>query len=368
MSRAPQAKSSVSRFAGWAVARYMRFVHSSSEVITEPSDPQSLSLVHHPFILAMWHGQFMMMPLIHWGGFSVTATVARHRDAEVVGEMLGYFNISLVRGAGAGPRLRDRGGAHALRAAARTLKGGATFAMTADVPPGPARIAGTGIVMLAKLSGRPILPFAVASSRYIAFKTWSRMTINLPFSRLAYVIGEPITVAADADEETIERTRVAVEEGLNAVTARAYALAGADPARATPPMRTRDAPPVPLGLALKAYRQGTSLMRLVAPLLLKIRERQGKEDPGRRRERLGQADRPRPEGPLMWLHAASVGETNAVLPLIERLTTRNPRLSVVLTTGTVTSAGLAAPRLGPRAIHQYVPLDAPEYARRFLDH
>lgn len=369
MSRRPQGKSSVSKFAGRALAQYMRFVHSTSSIVTVPEDQPALSLVYQPFILAMWHGQFMMMPLIHWGGFPVAAIVARHGDAEVIGEMLGHFDISLVRGAGAGTRLRDRGGAHALRAAAKALKAGTTFAMTADVPPGPARRAGTGIVMLAKLSGRPILPFAVASSRYFALKTWSRMTINLPYSRMAYVIGDPITVAADADEEAIEAARLAVEQGLNAVTARAYELAGADPARATPPEPLGpESPPAPLGFALKAYRGGTSLMRLAAPLLLKIRERQGKEDPRRRGERLGQASVPRPEGPLMWLHAASVGETNAVLPLIERLTARDPRLSVVLTTGTVTSAGLAAQRLGPRAIHQYVPLDAPEYARRFLDH
>ena len=70
----------------------------------------------------------------------------------------------------------------------------------------------------------------------------------------------------------------------------------------------------------------------------------------------------------MWLHAASIGETNAILPLIEALGAELPALSFLLTTGTVTSAGLARRRLGPRAVHQYVPLDAPSYARSFLDH
>ncbi len=91
-----------------------------------------------------------------------------------------------------------------------------------------------------------------------------------------------------------------------------------------------------------------SLLRPLAPLLLKVRERNGKEDPRRRPERLGRASAGRPEGVLAWVHAASVGETNAVLPVIEALCAARPDLSVLLTTGTVTSAGLAERRLPER--------------------
>src|SRR6185295_6536541 len=76
----------------------------------------------------------------------------------------------------------------------------------------------------------------------------------------------------------------------------------------------------------------------------------------------------RPRGRLAWFHAASVGETNAVLPLMAALAEARPGLSLLLTTGTVTSATLAAERLLPQAVHQYAPLDAPEYVRSFLDH
>jgi 3-deoxy-D-manno-octulosonic-acid transferase len=122
------------------------------------------------------------------------------------------------------------------------------------------------------------------------------------------------------------------------------------------------------GFSLKAYRNLTSLARPIAPFLLKLRERRGKEEPARREERLGRPSIPRPPGKLVWLHAASVGETNAILPLMTAIAERRPTVSFLLTTGTVTSARLAAERLGPRAIHQYVPLDAPEYVRGFLDH
>lgn len=96
------------------------------------------------------------------------------------------------------------------------------------------------------------------------------------------------------------------------------------------------------------------------------RASRGKEEPGRRGERYGKSKRPRPEGPLIWLHAASVGETVAVIPLIDHLLQQG--IHVVLTTGTVTSAQVSRERLGDRVIHQYVPLDLKPAVSRFLDH
>ena len=96
------------------------------------------------------------------------------------------------------------------------------------------------------------------------------------------------------------------------------------------------------------------------------RANQGKEERSRRRERYGIASRPRPGGPLVWVHAASVGETIAVIPLIERILGFG--INVVLTTGTVTSARVVDERLGERIIHQYVPLDLKPAVSRFLDH
>jgi 3-deoxy-D-manno-octulosonic-acid transferase len=121
-------------------------------------------------------------------------------------------------------------------------------------------------------------------------------------------------------------------------------------------------------LIAKPSGAGTRVLALAAPLLLTLRGRQGKEDPERRGERYGRSQEPRPDGPLLWIHAASVGETNAVLPVIERLLAERQDLSILLTTGTVTSAAMARRRLPPRALHQYITLDAPEYVRAFLDH
>ena len=132
-------------------------------------------------------------------------------------------------------------------------------------------------------------------------------------------------------------------------------------------------PPPPQGsltgrLAIALYRGVTNLATPVIRLFLKRRRSLGKEDPIRFRERFGEPGLPRPDGRLVWLHAASIGEAFSVLRLIERLGQDHPALKVLVTTGTVTSAVLMEKRLPPGAIHQYVPVDRIAYVRRFLDH
>lgn len=119
-------------------------------------------------------------------------------------------------------------------------------------------------------------------------------------------------------------------------------------------------------LALSGYRWiGSAIYPLVWSYLA-IRAAKGKEDPARRRERYGHASAPRPQGPLVWFHAASVGETNAVIPMIKEIRRRG--IHVVLTTGTTTSARVVAERLGSGVIHQYVPLDFKPAVSRFLNY
>ncbi|MEA1650057.1 3-deoxy-D-manno-octulosonic acid transferase [Nitrospirillum sp. BR 11164] len=116
------------------------------------------------------------------------------------------------------------------------------------------------------------------------------------------------------------------------------------------------------------YRGLTALAGPAVRRLLDRRLAAGKEDPHRLPERLGHAGLPRPPGRLIWLHAASVGESIAVLPLIDRLLALTPRPTVLVTTGTVTSATLMAQRLPAGAIHQFVPVDLPAAVARFIDH
>ena len=118
--------------------------------------------------------------------------------------------------------------------------------------------------------------------------------------------------------------------------------------------------------ALTLYRAATGLLEPFAPALLAGRARKGKEDPARLAERLAKAPIARPDGPLVWLHGASVGESLSILPLVERLRAERPEVTALVTSGTTTSAALLAKCLPAGAIHQYVPVDAPGAARRFI--
>jgi 3-deoxy-D-manno-octulosonic-acid transferase len=217
-----------------ALANYINLVLNTSNQIADPPDFIARAKAQHPQIIAMWHGQFLLLPGIYPPEIPGRAMIARHDDAEALARVLRQFGLELIRGAGAGGRRRDRGGGEAAHGAVASLREGFSIAMTADVPPGPARRCGLGIVTIASLSGRPIVPFAAASSRYYAANSWDRMTINLPFSTLGIVMGDPIRVPQQASGEQLEESRQQVEAALNATTAKAYAIAGADMARATP--------------------------------------------------------------------------------------------------------------------------------------
>ncbi|MDP9196790.1 MAG: 3-deoxy-D-manno-octulosonic acid transferase [Pseudomonadota bacterium] len=120
--------------------------------------------------------------------------------------------------------------------------------------------------------------------------------------------------------------------------------------------------------SLTLYRWSVLAATSLLYLYLLVRRQRGKEDPARWGERLGHASQSRPAGPLVWFHAASVGEALSILSLLERFRNARPDVSVLVTTGTVTSARLMAQRLPPCTIHQYAPVDHPRVVRRFLDY
>ncbi len=361
-STTPQAVKSA---LGWLAARYIALVRDSSTVVRVPENMDRRIGELAPAIFSSWHGQFLMSPVMKPGDQPAKMMIARHRDAEVIAQAVGHFDIELIRGAGAAGRRKDRGGSTAFRAALASLKDGVNVAMTADVPTGHPRRAGMGVVMLASLSGRPIIPMGFATRRSLAFRTWSRFTLNLPFSKLALVMGEPVQVPHEADGSELEASRAEVEHRLNVATREAYRLAGGAQHLAEPVSAANPDKP---GLLLRTYRLITRIARPLAGMLVRRRVAKGKEIGERIGERFGRAGRTRPAGRLWWFHAASVGETNAILPLMHALRERYPGIRFLLTTFTVTSARIASSRLPEGAVHQFAPLDSPSFIRRFLDY
>lgn len=202
-------------------ASYLRFVWRTSRLTIEPADAYDRLEQNLPVILAMWHGQHFLIPFVR-RDHKAKVLISRHRDAEVNAIVAERLGVGVIRGSGDhGSDFARKGGVIAFREMVAALGEGYSLGLTADVPK-VARVAGDGIVMLARASGRPIVPVAIATSRRIVLNNWDRTTVNLPFGRVAGVAGALVEVSPHADDAAIERARQEVETQLNAATARAY--------------------------------------------------------------------------------------------------------------------------------------------------
>ena len=212
---------------GFLAAEFLRLVWLTNKFDFEPADVYERAEPHQPLIFAFWHGQHFMTPFIKTkDSHRAKVLISRHRDGEfnaIAAERLG---IETIRGSGDhGGAFNRKGGVGAFKEMVRALEDGYNIASTADVPK-RARVAGLGIIMLARESGRPILPFAMVTSRFIRLNNWDHTTINLPFGRGAVVGIEAIYVPPDADGQTMEKLRLQLESHLNEATRRAYAIVG----------------------------------------------------------------------------------------------------------------------------------------------
>jgi lysophospholipid acyltransferase (LPLAT)-like uncharacterized protein len=217
----------VQRAAGFLAAEFLRLVWLTNKFSYDPADVYDIVEPQQPAIFAFWHGQHFMAPFIktkesHRG----KVLISRHRDGEFNALAVERLGIGTIRGSGDhGSAFHRKGGVGAFKEMVRALEENYNVALTADVPK-RSRVAGLGIIMLARESGRPIMPFAMATSRFVRLNNWDRTTINLPFGRGALMGGEILVVPPDADGETMEKLRAQLEATLNDATRRAYAKVG----------------------------------------------------------------------------------------------------------------------------------------------
>lgn len=212
---------------GFGLARYLGLVQRTNRWVTEPADAYDRIGPLMPVIAAMWHGQHFMTHFAKRPQDRAASLVSRSGDGEINATALRHIGVRAIRGSGArGRDIREKGGVAALRDMLRALADGEMVVLTADVPK-IARVCGEGIVALARLSGRPIVPVAVVTSRRVDFQSWDRASLGLPFGRGAIVLGDPIAVPRDADAAELALVRGVVEAGIDRVHARAYALVGA---------------------------------------------------------------------------------------------------------------------------------------------
>ena len=209
---------------GVAAAEYVRFVGKTTRLTVEPPDARDRAEADMPIITAFWHGQHLLASNAGKPSYKVKTLVSRHHDGEILAIAAERLGVGTIRGSGNhSGSFVHKGGIAAFQAMVDALAEGYSVVLSADVPK-VSRVAGLGIIKLAQISGRPIHPIAIATSRRIVLDNWDRSTINLPFGRGAGVVPEPLRVAADADDAALEAARQELENRLNAATRRAYEI------------------------------------------------------------------------------------------------------------------------------------------------
>jgi lysophospholipid acyltransferase (LPLAT)-like uncharacterized protein len=210
---------------GLLLAGYYRLVRWTNRLVRIPESSFFEPLDNEPVIIAMWHGENFLLPFFVRRTDKVNVMVTLHRDGEFAARYGRHLGLKIVRGSGDhGKEFGRKKAIQAFMALLNLLERGEHVALTADVPK-VARVAGRGIVLMARQSGRPIVPVAMGTSRRFRLSNWDRTCINLPFGRMVMVRGEPIRVPRDTGDAGLEAARRTVEERLSAITAQANAVA-----------------------------------------------------------------------------------------------------------------------------------------------
>jgi lysophospholipid acyltransferase (LPLAT)-like uncharacterized protein len=207
------------------VALYLRLVWATTRW-TLVGEDHARPFADRPMILAFWHERLPLAAL-GWRLLSrrvpqrerrrAQVLISRHRDGRLIAAAVRPFGIEVVHASS------SKGAVAGLRGLARILEGGGVAVITPDGPRGPARVAAPGVAQLAALTGVPVLPCAVASSRMRLAGSWDRMRFPLPFARGVAVMGAPIAVPRDGADAALPAIAAALTEACTQADARAAA-------------------------------------------------------------------------------------------------------------------------------------------------
>jgi lysophospholipid acyltransferase (LPLAT)-like uncharacterized protein len=187
------------------LGKTMRFKEINPEI------PKTYWGKRNPIIMAFWHGRLLMMPMVY-KGTKASFLVSPHRDGQVIGKALERFGFHPILGS------TTRRGASGFKKMVKDQKNGSDIAITPDGPKGPRYQVQIGVIELAKLTGRAVLPLTFSASKKKVFKTWDHFLLPYPFSKGVFIWGEPIYVDQNGNHAHLEEKRHLLEKRLNELT------------------------------------------------------------------------------------------------------------------------------------------------------
>ena len=167
-----------------------------------------------PIIFVFWHGRLFMIPFIH-AGQGACALISHHGDGELIAGIIRHFGYRSIRGS------TSRGGMTALRKLAREIRNGADAGIAPDGPRGPRYQVQSGAVLLAHLTGCPLMPVTFSASKKKCISSWDRFLIPYPFSKGVFIYGDPIWIGREESRKDLDQKRQILEKILNKITTEA---------------------------------------------------------------------------------------------------------------------------------------------------
>jgi lysophospholipid acyltransferase (LPLAT)-like uncharacterized protein len=210
------------------VANFQRLVWRTNKIVYSPPDFLAAAGALEPAIYVTWHANVLAHPFIAGRNDDVVTLNSRHADGRMAAAYMEALGMTSVAGSGASERQpKGTGGVAGFRALLRAILAGKSLVLGGEVPPTPGRTVAPGVIAIARMSGRPLIPVAVASSRQrVIEKLWDKMLVNWPFGTIFVVAAPPIWVAKEDDEDAaasrlkVELDRVYAEAGSKAEAAR----------------------------------------------------------------------------------------------------------------------------------------------------
>lgn len=200
---------------GWVGSFLIQVIGPTLRIeVTDESGMLADPTAAPPTIFAIWHNRMFLMPYLYgryMPGRRATCLVSASQDGEMIARILKIFGIGAVRGSS------SRRAKEAYRELVETLKRGSDIAITPDGPRGPCYQAHVGVVGLAQLSRSPLIPVSYELEWKIELPSWDRFIIPLPFSRCKLRLGKSIASAKSDGEDSLELTRLELEQKLCAL-------------------------------------------------------------------------------------------------------------------------------------------------------